>query len=88
MWDQERNYHKINVTLYNVSSESTVDTVVVVGCKALLQSVDKKGVCIRINTSLSCVIINDVPTWKHVFVQVQNKNHQADDLGDQVVSKF
>ena len=67
MWDQERNYHKINVTLYNVSSESTVDTVVVVGCKALLQSVDKKGVCIRINTSLSCVITNDVPTWKHVL---------------------
>ena len=36
MGDQERNYHKINVTLYDVSSESTVDTVVVVGCKALL----------------------------------------------------
>ena len=40
MWDQERNYHKINVTLQNVSSETTIDTVVV-GCKVLLQNVDE-----------------------------------------------
>ena len=43
MWDQERNYHKINVTLQNVSSETTIDTVVV-GCKTLLQNVDE-GTC-------------------------------------------
>ena len=50
MWDQERNYHKINVTLCDVSGENTVDTVVVGCCKTLLYSVDKKGTCIRRNT--------------------------------------
>ena len=59
MWDQERNYHKINATLRNVStgSESTVDTVVVAGCKTLLQSVDKKDICIRTNTSLRVMLL-------------------------------